>query len=237
MKTRSQAHSKLRTKLRSLNKSFVHCWDIQTLTTCKMHSSSCQHARPIHQSAIFLFSVEPENDGRTRENGSMSLRHRPSWSQAQAVHTHTHTHTQTHTQVLCCYLGLWRSGPVTKWACDKLGRAPVSTHIWDPTGGHMGKIMGPLWATQRGPTWGMIMGFHWDPSGISLGTHMGPRSFPSKSHTNSHMGPNWVCPCISHIYIYICVLFINLFCWCCFCLLFDVLFFPCISWFSRWSVL
>ena len=99
--------------------------------------------------------------------------------------------------------------------------SPVSAHIWYPTGGHMGKIMGPLWATQRGPTWGMIMGFHWDPSGISLGIHMGPRSFPSKFHTNSHMGPNWVCPCISHIYIYIYVLFINLFCWCCFCLLFD----------------
>ena len=50
--------------------------------------------------------------------------HRPTSSQAQLVtgpgsphthihaHTHTHTHTQTHVQVLCCYLGLWRSGPV-----------------------------------------------------------------------------------------------------------------------------
>ena len=93
--------------------------------------------------------------------------------------------------------------------CKYCTKYPVSTHIWDPTGGHMGKIMGPLWATQRGPTWGMIMGFHWDPSGISLGTHMGPRSFPSKSHTNSHMGPSWVCPCISHIYIfiYICIIY------------------------------
>ena len=109
---------------------------------------------------------------------------------------------------LCCSVQRCRHSILKLFLRPKI-HGPVSTHIWDPTGGNMGKIMGPLWATQRGPTWGMIMGFHWDPSGISLGTHMGPRSFPSKSHTNSHMGPNWVCPCISHIYIfiYICIIY------------------------------
>ena len=129
------------------------------------------------------------------------------------IRQHTHTHTHARARELM-HANLWQNDmrhlnpdifPYTgayylkhTW---QFQHNPVSAHIWDPTGGHMGKIMGPLWATQRGPTWGMIMGFHWDPSGISLGTHMGPRSFPNKSHTNSHMGPNWVCPCISHIYI------------------------------------
>ena len=106
IKTSSQVHSKLRTKLRSLKKSFVHCWDIQTLTTCKMHSSSCQHARPIHQSAIFLFSVEPENDGRTRKNyyhpgtkqGNVSQKNKTSQEaervQLWIVFTHTNRRSQ-----------------------------------------------------------------------------------------------------------------------------------------------
>ena len=70
------------------------------------------------------------------------LRHGPSWSQAQVVHTHTHTHTHTHklmhrcsAAILACdevdlwrSVGLWRSGPVTNWACDQLGRAHTHTH-------------------------------------------------------------------------------------------------------------
>ena len=80
-----------------------------------------------------LWAVLNTSDRRALscEQGSMSLRHRPSWSQAHFVtgpvghrprqSTHTHTHTQTHAQVLCCYPGLWRSGPVTNWACDQLG--------------------------------------------------------------------------------------------------------------------
>ena len=92
-------------------------------------------------------------------------------------------------------------GRRVEWKKVKIKESPSQhTHMgpyWGSYGKNYGTLMGYPARAHLGDDNGISLGPKWDFSGHPYG----PQKFPKR--TNSHMGPNWVCPCISHIYIYI----------------------------------